>query len=110
MAVCILETLFRMRYQEKVDTSGQMERPTMDNGRKIKCMATEYWFWKDGKKYEGYFVNDKREGQGKFTWKDGRIYDGMWKDGKQHGRGKFISKEGTERLGEWENGRKIKWL
>jgi hypothetical protein len=38
--------------------------------------------WKDGKKYEGYFVNDKREGQGKFTWKDGRIYDGMWKDGK----------------------------
>jgi hypothetical protein len=38
--------------------------------------------WKDGKKYEGNFVNDKREGQGKFMWKDGRVYDGAWKDGK----------------------------
>ena len=38
--------------------------------------------WLDGKKYEGHFVNDKREGQGVFTWKDGRIYDGMWKEGK----------------------------
>jgi hypothetical protein len=28
--------------------------------------------WKDGKKYEGEFVNDKREGKGTFTWSDGR--------------------------------------
>jgi hypothetical protein len=28
--------------------------------------------WKDGKKYEGEFVNDKREGKGTFTWADGR--------------------------------------
>lgn len=28
--------------------------------------------WKDGKKYEGQFVMDKREGKGTFTWADGR--------------------------------------
>ena len=28
--------------------------------------------WKDGKRYEGDFFNDKREGHGKFTWADGR--------------------------------------
>lgn len=38
--------------------------------------------WRDGKRYEGQFVNDKREGRGVFRWKDGRVYDGMWKDGK----------------------------
>lgn len=38
--------------------------------------------WRDGKKYEGQFINDKREGRGIFKWKDGRVYDGEWKDGK----------------------------
>lgn len=38
--------------------------------------------WKDGKSYEGNFVNDKREGQGTFIWSDGRKYIGEWKNGK----------------------------
>lgn len=38
--------------------------------------------WRDGKKYEGNFVNDKREGQGTFIWADGRKYIGEWKAGK----------------------------
>jgi hypothetical protein len=38
--------------------------------------------WKDGKKYEGEFANDKREGKGTFTWSDGRVYVGEWKNGK----------------------------
>jgi len=32
--------------------------------------------WSNGNKYEGEFVNDKKNGKGKFTWPDGRIYDG----------------------------------
>ena len=63
--------------------------------------------WRDGKMYEGNFVNDKREGQGTFSWADGRKYIGEWKAGKQHGVGTYISKEGVERQGEWANGRKI---
>ena len=35
--------------------------------------------WKDGKKYEGEFINDKREGKGTFAWADGRQYVGEWK-------------------------------
>lgn len=37
--------------------------------------------WKDGRKYEGQFINDKRHGLGIFKWVDGRIYDGSWKNG-----------------------------
>jgi len=32
--------------------------------------------WRDGKKYEGEFLNDKKEGSGKFSWPDGRIFVG----------------------------------
>ena len=66
--------------------------------------------WKDGKKYGGNFVNDKREGQGTFTWADGRQYIGEWKAGKQHGIGTYISKDGGSKQGEWQNGRKMRWL
>jgi len=38
--------------------------------------------WKDGKVYEGEFVNDKRDGKGNFVWADGRQYFGKWKNGK----------------------------
>ena len=57
--------------------------------------------WRDGKKYEGNFVNDKREGQGTFIWADGRKFIGDWKAGKQHGVGTYISKDGVQRQGQW---------
>ena len=38
--------------------------------------------FKDKRRYEGQFANDKREGKGIFDWNDGRRYDGMWKQGK----------------------------
>jgi hypothetical protein len=66
--------------------------------------------WRDGKKYEGNFVNDKREGQGTFMWADGRKYIGEWKAGKQHGIGTYISKDGVQRRGQWVNGRKQAWF
>jgi len=53
--------------------------------------------WKDGKKYTGEFINDKREGQGTFIWADGREYKGGWKNGKQHGIGAYKDKNGNTR-------------
>jgi len=32
--------------------------------------------WPDGRKYEGGYVNDKKEGYGVFNWPDGRKYEG----------------------------------
>ena len=43
--------------------------------------------WKDGRKYEGQYYMDKKQGHGIYTWPDGRKYDGMWKNGKQEGKG-----------------------
>ena len=38
--------------------------------------------WQDGRRYEGSYINDKKEGQGTYTWADGRMYMGEWKEGK----------------------------
>lgn len=66
--------------------------------------------WKDGRRYEGEYLHDKKHGQGVYTWADGRRYDGQWAYGKQHGRGKYIMPDGSVRVGIWENGKRIKWL
>lgn len=32
--------------------------------------------WKDGRRYEGEYVNDKKQGWGQYIWADGRMYIG----------------------------------
>ena len=44
------------------------------------------FIWADGRKYEGSYVDDKKEGEGEFVWADGRSYRGGWKNGKQDGK------------------------
>jgi hypothetical protein len=55
--------------------------------------------WHDGRRYEGDYFDDKKEGQGIFTWPDGRKYDGQWKNGKQHGTGIYYSSKGDIKKG-----------
>ena len=55
--------------------------------------------WPDGMKYEGNYVEDKKDGQGVMTWPDGRRYQGNWKNGLQDGVGKYTSARGITRMG-----------
>ena len=66
--------------------------------------------WSDGRKYEGEYVDDKKEGEGVFTWPDGRKYDGKWKNGKQHGKGVYHSQKGETKHGIWNEGKRERWL
>ena len=43
--------------------------------------GTGVFTWADGRKYEGEYFDDKKEGHGVFFWPDGRKYDGYWKSG-----------------------------
>ena len=50
------------------------------------------FLWKDGNKYCGYYVADKKEGFGVFYWpSSSKIFVGFWKNEKQEGIGKKIT-------------------
>ncbi len=68
------------------------------------------YIWADGRKYEGEYVNDKKDGYGVYTWADGRKYQGYWANGKQHGKGKYIANDNTVKWGIWEDGKRMKWI
>ncbi len=34
------------------------------------------YVWQDGRMYEGYYLDDKKHGKGKFSEGDGRIFQG----------------------------------
>jgi hypothetical protein len=40
------------------------------------------YIWPDGRRYEGDYIDDKKEGFGIYLWPDGKRYEGGWKDGK----------------------------
>ena len=65
---------------------------------------------KEGRKYIGNFLDDKRNGFGIFLWKKSfRIFIGFWLNGKMNGVGKYIESR-KEKYGIWKNGKLIKWF
>lgn len=64
--------------------------------------------WLDGKKYVGWYKNDKKHGFGIFNWPEyDKAYVGFWKMGKQDGYGMIINKNHVK-YGLWEKGVKKK--
>jgi hypothetical protein len=62
--------------------------------------------WKDGRRYEGFYVMNKKHGQGTYTYSDGSKYQGEWADGVQHGTGSIIDAESSfQRKGVWQVGK-----
>lgn len=62
--------------------------------------------YKNGNKYEGNFVDNKRHGPGTMTYANGDEYDGDWVDNKRHGKGTYTWADGTKYEGKWKNGKK----
>lgn len=57
----------------------------------------------DGDLFEGYFINGKKNGRGKYTWANGDVYDGNWVDGKRTGKGRITWSNGASFDGEWKD-------
>ena len=59
--------------------------------------------WLDGTKYEGYFIDDKANKQGKLTHPNNDIYEGEWNNDKAEGFGIYIHNGGSKYEGYWKN-------
>ena len=62
--------------------------------------------WVEGKKYVGYYKNDKRDGFG-FYLNGHKLFIGFWKEGKQNGFGKLV-KDNVCKYGYWRDGKNEK--
>jgi len=73
--------------------------------------GTGIYIYADGVRYDGQYLNDKKEGFGLYYWTDGRKYEGWWHLGKQHGLGTYIdSGKQSVKYGLWEGGKRVKWF
>ena len=79
---------------------GQMEHG-LPNGQGV------YTDIDNGQRYEGSFVDFKREGEGVLYTENGdKIYDGEWKNNKYHGYGQYFLRGQCRYEGNWENGKR----
>jgi hypothetical protein len=62
------------------------------------------YVYSNGYRFEGDFVNGKREGRGLLTEPDGGTYDGMWSNDEFNGQGTYVWQDGAKYTGEWKNG------
>lgn len=63
------------------------------------------FIWASGNRYDGSFKDDHRTGRGVLTWaKKGERYEGEWRDNKPNGRGTMTTADGKAYVGIWKNG------
>uniref|UniRef100_A0A7S1C5G3 MORN repeat-containing protein 5 n=1 Tax=Bicosoecida sp. CB-2014 TaxID=1486930 RepID=A0A7S1C5G3_9STRA len=58
-----------------------------------------------GAVYEGGFADNVFSGSGRYEWKDGATYEGGWRQGRMHGDGTYVDPEGVSWAGEFYNGK-----
>ena len=95
-----IEICFEKNYGAGIKYYGELEKKNkIRQGRGIQT-------WKYGKKYIGYFENDKACGKGKIFFENGDIYDGEMSNNEPNGKGIFINKNGEKYEGLFKNGKK----
>ena len=76
-------------------------------GGKQHGYGTYKWIagFRKGNRYEGYFLDGKRNGRGVYTWSSGNRYEGYFLDGKRNGRGVYTWQDGTRYEGDFVDGK-----
>ena len=65
--------------------------------------------WKDGKKYDGEWVDGMRTGTGITIMPNGEKHDGGYKNNEFNGAGWWRFTSGKVRPGEWAEGKFVRW-
>lgn len=61
------------------------------------------FFYKNGDRYDGYWVNGFPQGEGRMIYANENIYEGQWHEGKRNGYGVLTKRDGDHFEGHWVN-------
>jgi hypothetical protein len=61
------------------------------------------FFYKNGDRYDGYWVNGMPQGEGRMIYANENIYEGQWHEGKRNGYGVLTKRNGDHFEGHWVN-------
>ena len=50
------------------------------------------YYYANGDRYEGDWVNNNKSGSGTFVYSTGDRYEGEWKNGEKNGKGIYFNK------------------
>ena len=64
------------------------------------------YYYNNGDKYIGDFVDNTKEGKGVLMFSDNDLYNGDFKDNKFNGKGTYYYKDGSRYQGDWVNNKK----
>ena len=71
------------------------------------CILTGTFWYPDGSRYEGCWVEDQRNGNGTYYYVNGDSYQGEWYQHKRHGQGTYTyAATGSQYRGTWDEGKK----
>ena len=59
------------------------------------------FFYKNGDRYDGYWVNGLPQGEGRMIYANENIYEGQWHEGKRNGYGVLTKRNGDHFEGHW---------
>ena len=80
---------------------------SLSNSSDKTKLSTSSFRFKNGDSYTGESLNNKPNGEGKYTSSKGYCYQGNWKNGNPHGKGKGVyPNEAGKFTGDYENGNK----
>ena len=85
-------------YVKKVYKNGKYEGEYLNGKREGKGI----YKYNNGDKYEGEYKNDLKDGNGKYIYKNGDIYTGEYKNGLFDGKGKYEYADGDSYEGDYK--------
>ena len=80
---CYVDACKSLNNKKKIDDFSRSKKDTIKLLKKIQKESIV--LYKDGKKYEGEYFEDKKHGEGSFDFGNGQVYIGRFKDGQTHG-------------------------
>ena len=95
-AAATTETASEAASQEAAPAEDRSYDPVTKTGYHSETYA-------NGERYEGYFVNGKRQGIGRMEYANGDVYEGFYEAGKRHNQGVMTYAAGSRYEGNWEN-------